>query len=267
MRKTKQIAIITYIICSIIAYSNIVKAESLQNLSLNKNKITLENQKILDQIYYNQQKIKKKQKISISKIDDKVSPISPDYDTVQSNNNFFIEIKKPSKGLKKKYQLYQQAYLAINSQQYELAIFLYKKILKTNPKDQLSLSSIALSYQKLGDIASAKQTYAKTIKLYPNNINTINNYLILIAQQHPEEALNELLKLDNLFSNNHKLKAQISYLYAQQKKYSAALNYINKALKIKKYNLTYLNNKAVILEYLGEVKKANIIYNIIKNQT
>jgi Flp pilus assembly protein TadD len=269
MRKTKQIAITTYIICFFISANNISQAESLKIIPLNNTSFSIENQKILDRIYYNKNKTKnkKQKKVFLSKMPEESFKTNLDYDTIKVNNNFFIEVKKPNKRFRKKYQLYQQAYAAISSEQYELAILLYNKILKVKPKDELSLSSIALSYQKLGDIESAKKIYAKTIKLYPNNTNTINNYLILIATEHPKEALNELLKLDQLFNYNHKLKAQISYLYAKQAKYLSALDYINEALKIDKNEVTYLNNKAVILEYLGNKSQANKIYNKIYNKT
>ena len=268
MRETKQIAITTCIILLFISHANIGNANTLPIIKpVNKEKnITIENQKILDQIYYNQskKKNKKKQVTSISKMQLSEKSIQ-DYDVVTSENSFYLEIKKPSKIAKKRYKLHKEAYNTMLSDQYELAITLYNNLLKKYPNDELSLSSIALSYHKLGDIKSAKKFYAKTIKLYPNNFNTINNYLILVSQEYPKEAINELLKLNQVFNKNHLLKAQISYLYSKEQKYNLALKYINQALKISNKNPNYLYNKAIILEYLGNKKEAQEIYSYIIN--
>ena len=107
MGETKQIAIITYLILFFISCVNISHAGSLNTLPITKpsskeKNITIESQKILDQIYYNQsRKVNKKKKTtSISKMQISEKSIQ-DYDIVTSDNKFYLEIKKPSKTAKK----------------------------------------------------------------------------------------------------------------------------------------------------------------------
>ena len=222
---------------------------------------------IFDKIYKNQQKKQKKarQKLKINRANETNNKLR-DYDTVKGEAAFAIEIKKPSKKLEKKQQLYSKAYHATLAGQYEIAVIIYEDLLQKNYRDEYALVGLASAYHRLEDVNLARKFYIKAIELYPNNMVAVNNFLILMGQEAPQESLKELLKLDQLFVANHILKAQISYLYAQQNNYILALEYIDSALNINKNNATYLYNKALILEYDKQFLSAKKIYNNILQQ-
>ena len=86
-----------------------------------------------------------------------------------------------------------------------------------------------------------------------------------MGRESPEESLSELLRIDKVFGDNHVLKAQISYLYAKQKKYDDSIKYIDTALKLSENNALYLYNKAVVLDRKGDYEEAKKTYHQVLN--
>jgi len=231
-------------------------------------KLSRKSKKILNQIYKDQKTrnraSKKKKKYKIDRSSNKGVSLEG-YDTVEGEGRFDVKIRKPGVKLEKKHALYEKAYGAMVGAQYEVAIFYYEDILKRYYKDEYALVGLALAYHYLGDIILAKKFYAKAIGLYPNNLVAINNFLILVGRESPEESLAELLKIDRVFYDNHVLKAQIAYLYAQQEQYDDSIKYINMALKFSSHNVRYLYNKAVVLDRQGNYEEAKKLYDKILN--
>jgi len=231
-------------------------------------RLSKKSKKILNQIYREQKRRNKENSKKVRyNIDHMSNPtVNLDgYDTISGEGRFDIKIKKPGRKLEKKHSLYNKAYNSMLDAQYEVAIFYYETILKKNYKDEYALVGLALAYHHLGDIVLAKKFYSKAIDYYPNNLVAINNFLILIGKESPKESLDELLKVDKVFSNNHVLKAQISYLYAKQEKFEDSIKYIDEALAVSKNNAIYLYNKAVVLDYQGENIEARKIYKYLLN--
>ena len=274
MRKGNVIAIIT---CCIFSFGSFVSeakgSESLnvipamkkrQGADYVEGKLSNRSKKVLNQIYKNQKSKRrassKKSKLSIERMTKSEINLE-DYDLEEGEGRFDVVVKKPSSRLEKKYDLYDKAHQSLASGQYEVAIVLYESILKKYHKDEFALIGLASTYHRLGDLKSARMFYIKALELFPNNMSAVNNFLILLGQESPGESLDELLKLDRVFHNNHVLKAQISYLYARQGNYEESLKYINTALRLKQDSVRYLYNKAVIMDHLGDVEGAKEIYN------
>ena len=122
------------------------------------------------------------------------------YDTIEGGRKFDITIKKPGKNLEKKFNIYNHAHRASLSGQTEAAIVLSEKILVKYPKDRIAIWLFSFSYHKLGDYKSAKKYYSKALMHYPDDQALINNFLILVGEESPREALIEFLKLDRVFT-------------------------------------------------------------------
>ncbi len=219
------------------------------------------NKTILKKVYRHHKNKNRKKTIRINKINKK-----GEFNIQKGGkgNKFKIIIKKPSNKLTKKIHLYQKAYIAMQSKNFEVAIVLYKRILRNNKKDKDALLGMAESYHLIGNNKKSKFLYNKLISLYPNDFEVLNSFLSVLVEENPQKALKQFLSLDEIIYNNDVLKAQISYLFVGQKKYSDALRYIQASIQIaKEQKPVYLYNKAIILEHLNLNNDAIKLYKLI----
>ncbi len=241
-----------------------IKAD-IHNIS-DVDSLSIDTKKILDDIYF-RKKVKdftdKDKNISIDKL--KLSKNDEYYDKITGNPNLNVEVKKPNNVLLEKQRKYLNAYNTMKQGYFESAIILFEKLLQEYPEDKFILSSLAASYQKLGESSLAYKYYEKLLVLYPNDYLILNNFLLLVTKESPNEALKEFLKLDKIYLNNDFLKAQIAYLYAKNKNFELALNYIQAAINIDKSNMSYYYYKAVIFDHMNLKKEALPLYMTILN--
>ncbi len=272
MRKKQVIAILTFCILT----PQLLAADSVQNSQEIKTKIvenkveaeaglSTKTKRILDDIYkYQQKKYQKKTERRYLTVGDPLDDDFinlEDYETKETSRpQFDLEIKSPGKKLQKKFQMQDEAYVALISGQYEIAIILYQKILDKYRNDETAMIGLASAYHRLGEVEEARNIYARTVALYPENINATNNFLILVAEESPQEALREFLRIDSVSTDNAILKAQISYIYFLQENFNQALIYIQQALDVDKGNPRYVYNKAIIMDNLGLRKDALRLY-------
>ena len=230
-----------------------------------KSDLSKQSKEVLQDIYLNRLREKKysKKNVSINRGDSAKSNLK-DYDIVEgSSNRFDIKVQKPNKILEKRLVIHKKAFDALEFGQYEVAIILYKKILKTKKNDQDALLGLAQSYHRLGDIEEAKKYYSLIIKNNIKNEIAVNNFLVLVSEESPKVALQEFLKLDRVLGYNSVLKGQISYIYSLLGDYINALKYIDYALGLDSGNPSYIYNKAVILDNLKLKKESLLLYSKI----
>lgn len=150
--------------------------------------------------------------------------------------------------------------------QYESAIAYYKELVKKNPKDRKFLFGLATSYHRAKQYEKAKDAYLKVINKYRNYWPAVNNYIILVSEENPKDAID---KLNDLWTNNPSFAAIPAYmgnLFFKQGNYRNSIDYYSKAISLDPENYNYQYNLAVILERVGERSSAAKIYlNILQN--
>ncbi len=154
----------------------------------------------------------------------------------------------------------QRAYNAILAGDTALATLIYQDVLKNAPRNQDALFGLATLYQRLGNIPQAKEFYGTLLRINHHHKEGVNNFLALVAEESPEEALPYLGKL--LASNPEFAPgyAQIAMVYQRIGRYEDARNAIARAVLLEPENLVYRYNYAVILDEQEDYRGAQQLY-------
>lgn len=144
--------------------------------------------------------------------------------------------------------LKRKAYDAINIGQYEVAVQLYKDILKKNKNDIYSTLGLATAYQYLGQYVQAKPLYMKALDAFPEDQQIMSNLLSIVSQETPYEAAYLLAAIADKNRASPIMQAQTSVAYTKVKNYEKALEYIEKAIRLDDDNLEYKYNLAVLYD-------------------
>lgn len=145
--------------------------------------------------------------------------------------------------------------------QYESAIAIYKDIVSKQPNSRDGLFGLATSYHKNKQGNQAKIYYAKLLDLYPYDTEGQNNFLSLVAEEAPEDALKEL---DNLAASNPEyapIYAHKAMIYIKLKDDMNAMKNLYKALQLSGDNTGYKYNLAVLFDKNGYYENAGKLYN------
>jgi len=171
-----------------------------------------------------------------------------------------VEVKSINKESTKYISLAKDA---IEVGQYESAIPYYKELVKKNPQNKKLRFGLATSYHKAKQYDNARKAYLETIKMDKNYWPAVNNYIILISEEKPQNAEEEL---ENLWIKNPKfagIPAQLGNIYYKKKNYSKASEYYIEAVKLDNDNINYLYNLAIVLENNNDKKSAAQVYKRI----
>ncbi len=156
-----------------------------------------------------------------------------------------IEIKTPPPNVG--YQL-EQAYNALIAGHTEEAVEIYRDVLSINPNNTTALFGIATTYHRLGQLSRAREYYGRIIALDPRHPEAIGNYLSLLAEESPREALKQLSELEKHNPGYAPVVAQLAAIYEKMGDYDMALKKIKRAVNLSPENLSYLYNYAVLLD-------------------
>jgi len=151
-----------------------------------------------------------------------------------------IQVRKPT--LNADYEL-ERAYNALISGQSDVAIEIYKRILKQAPSNQDALFGIATTYHRLGEIDLARPFYARLLNINPDHRDALNNFLVLVADEAPEEALRQMEMLEDKNPDFSPLQAQMSILYQKLDNPDAARRKMARAVSLAPENLAYKFNQ------------------------
>ena len=121
--------------------------------------------------------------------------------TTKSSTNIDLNIKQAEQN-NKITSLKERAYEAVNLREYEIAIKLYKEILKLNKNDNFTKLSLATTYHILGQYVQAKPLYMELLPIFPNSEQLISNLLSIIIQESPYEAIYLLPSLAKKYSSS-----------------------------------------------------------------
>lgn len=122
---------------------------------------------------------------------------------------------------------------------YALAKDRLEKALSANPKLPEAHSTLALTYEKLGNLVLAEQHYERAVKLAPGNANVRNTYAVFLCQQRRfDEAGEQFTKGSAASSNTHPevLLTNAGVCFAQRPDLARSESYFRQALQ---YNANY----------------------------
>lgn len=175
-------------------------------------------------------------------------------------NGVSIKVSRPA--LDSNYEL-GQAYTALMGGDNERAITLYKNILTNDPNNQDALFGIASTYHRAGDIAHARPYYGRLLSVNPNHRDGLNNFLSLVGDEAPQEALAELDRLQERNPDFASIPAQKALLLSKLGYMDQAVESMGRAVELSPENLNYKYNLAIILDKKGDRENAASLYRML----
>lgn len=158
--------------------------------------------------------------------------------------------------------LKDKAYKAINLKQYEIAIKLYKQILKEDKSDSYAKLALATCYQNLRQLDQAKVLYMELVQIFPNDEKIISNLFSIVVNESPYEAVYLLPQLAEKFESSAEIQFQLSVAYSKTRNYSKAISYLKKSLALDQDNIIYMYNLGVLYDIS---ERYNVALEIYKN--
>ena len=154
----------------------------------------------------------------------------------------------------------EKAYDALLKGSYAIAAGYYVEVLNVDPSNETALFGLATTYHKTGESEDARTYYGKLLKQNPTHREGINNFMALLSDEAPTEALLELEKLERENPHFSPIPAQMGIIYGKLGQYPKAVNKLTTATKLSPDNISYKYNLAVILDKMGEKRKAADVY-------
>ncbi len=154
----------------------------------------------------------------------------------------------------------EKAYNSLLAGDTETAVNHYSSALTHNPNNQEALFGLAATYQRAGQSEMARPAYSRLLQINPQHREALNNFLALVAEEAPQEALQELLTLQTRNPDFAGLKAQIAIVYQKIGQTDQAIDYMGHALGLAPENLAYRYNLAVLLDHNGKREDAAALY-------
>ncbi len=149
------------------------------------------------------------------------------------------------------------AYNASLIEQYEVAIKLYKDVLVSEPDNAYAKFSLAVLYQKIGQLAQAKTLYQELLKNDPaNKEDIVGNLLAILIEESPKDAIYLLSRLATQNPKSSYILAQSALAYDKVKNYEQAVNILKRAIALQPERVDYKYNLAVIYDKMGNYAKA-----------
>lgn len=169
-----------------------------------------------------------------------------------------IEVRKPAMDVNVELQ---QAYDALINGQTHIATQIYREILQYNSRNDDALFGLATTYHRIGELEKARPFYVKLLRLYPDHRDGLTNFLTLVAQESPEEAVEQLEDLAGQHPDFSPIFAQLGVLYHELGEQDHALNALIRAVRLEPENLAYKYNLAILYDRYGMYRDATVLYN------
>jgi len=157
-------------------------------------------------------------------------------------------------------RLLEEAYNALIAGNQEDAVNIYKEVLAVQPNNKLALFGLATTYHRAGQLQLARPLYGQLLAIDPNNVEGLNNFLVLIADESPQSALAELDKLEQTHPGFSPVPAQIATIYEKAGDYDKAIAAMGRAIDLSPENLKYRYNMAIMLDKKGDWADAAVFY-------
>lgn len=157
----------------------------------------------------------------------------------------------------------EKAYNALISGHTEDAVEIYKNVLTNDTNNKLALFGLATTYHRAGQLDMARPLYAKLLALDPKNRDALNNFLVLLADEAPQEALAQMEALEERNPDFSPIPAQMAVIYQKQGNTDKASEKMFKAIALAPENLSYRYNLAIMLDKQHKYDEAAKLYKQI----
>lgn len=154
----------------------------------------------------------------------------------------------------------EKAYNALISGHPQAAIEIYRTVLSNDPGNRDALFGLATTYHRAGQIDMARPLYGKLLSLDPQHRDALNNFLVLLADEAPQEAITEMEKLEEKHPTFSPIPAQLAVIYQKQGQTDKASDKMFKAVALAPENLTYRYNLAILLDKQNKSEEAVKLY-------
>ena len=159
--------------------------------------------------------------------------------------------------------LKRKAFDAINVKQYEIAVKLYKDVLKIDKNDVYAKLGLATAYQYLGQYKQAKPLYLEVMEVFPTDQQVMANLLAIVSNETPYEAVYLLSNIADRNLTSPLIQAQTSIAYSKIENYKKAIEYLNRAIELDEDNLEYRYNLAVLYDLNKNYSQAKNMYKTL----
>lgn len=156
--------------------------------------------------------------------------------------------------------LKRKAFDAINVKQYEIAVKLYKDVLKIDKNDIYAKLGLATAYQYLGQYKQAKPLYLEVMEVFPTDQQVMANLLAIVSNETPYEAVYLLSNIADRNLTSPLIQAQTSIAYSKIENYKKAIEYLTRAIELDEDNLEYRYNLAVLHDLNKNYSQAKNMY-------
>jgi Flp pilus assembly protein TadD len=169
-----------------------------------------------------------------------------------------IEVKRPTLDIN--YEL-EKAYSAMVAGQPTVAVEIYRRALEASPNNTQAQLGLAVAYHRAGLLNDARPLYMDILAKDPTNRDALNNFLGLVAEEAPDEALIKLQKLMARNPDFSPIPAQMAVIQQKKGDITAASESMLRAVSLAPENLAYKYNLAVLFDKLGKKEEASSIYS------
>lgn len=163
------------------------------------------------------------------------------------NEALGIKIENKNQKINVDYEL-EKAYNATVSGQSEAAMGTYQNILDNAPNNTQALFGLATLYHRARQLDKARHLYGRLLAIDPQHRDGFNNFLVLLADEAPREALIELEKLEEKNPGFSTIAAQIAVIHQKLGESDKAIGKMFRAVALAPENLTYRYNLAIMLD-------------------
>jgi tetratricopeptide (TPR) repeat protein len=162
------------------------------------------------------------------------------------------------------------AYNSASAGQYEVAVELYKQILKSDPKNHYAKFALASSYHMLGQYKQAKTLYYQLLKNDWDDEKTqnelIGNLISVIVEESPNDAVYILAKLSSENPSSAYIMAGAAMAYDKINQPDQAILLLKRAINIDPQQVKYKFNLAIIYDKTQDYQNAlNYYQDVVKN--
>ncbi|MBW4632845.1 MAG: tetratricopeptide repeat protein [Iphinoe sp. HA4291-MV1] len=146
-----------------------------------------------------------------------------------------------------------------------------EKLAQLNPEQTRYTVLLAQAKQQIGDKEGAVQAYRSILEKKPGNLEALQGMVaLLIAQKHPEAAINLLQDTLNTASKANKIQpgsvdtvavqVLLGNVHASQKSYAQALSVYDQAMSNDKQDFRPVLAKAMLLKEQGKTEEAKLLF-------
>ncbi len=171
-----------------------------------------------------------------------------------------IKVRRP--GLDANYEL-NRAYTSLMGGETGEAINIYKDILSADPQNQDALFGLAATYHRQSQIDKARPLYGALLKLNPNHREGLNNFLVLVSDESPQDALPELERLEERNPSFSPIPAQTAIVLDMLGYKDLAREKMLRAIELAPDNLAYKYNLAIMLDRHQRYEDAAALYKVL----